>query len=145
MRAKSILLVEDNPDDEALLIRALGSCNFCNPYVVVSDGKEALDYLFCKGEFSKRNFRDFPAVIFLDLSLPILSGLEVLKKIRQDEVMKVIPVVILTSSGTKKDIISSYMLGANSFIRKPVKFHDYVNTVKEVAGYWLRLNELPTD
>ncbi len=143
MKTKSILFVEDSPDDEALLIRVLRSLKLNCSYAVAHDGMEALDYLFCSGKHSERDIEDKPTVIFLDLNLPKLNGLEVLTKIRKDEGMKTVPVVILSSSTEEKDIKSSYVLGANSFVTKPVKFETFVETVREAAGYWLRLNELP--
>ncbi len=143
MKNKSILMVEDNPDDGALIIKALENLDFAFSYAVVNDGNEALDYLFCSGKYSKRNMIDSPSVIFLDLNLPKISGMEVLKVLRQNESTKTLPIVILTSSKTDKDIASSYLLGANSFVVKPVKYDDFADTIMQVAGYWLKLNERP--
>ncbi len=143
MFTKSILLVEDNPDDEALALRAFGSSNFPHPLRVVHDGKEAIDYLLCTGGFSNRNPNEMPALIMLDLKLPKVAGLKVLQVVRTHERTKMVPVVILTSSKEEKDVLNAYSLGANSYIRKPIRFEDFVDTIKEIGKYWLRFNELP--
>lgn len=141
MKEKIILLVEDDPDDEALTLRVLQKNRIANRIIVVRDGAEALDYLFCRGGYSQRNPREMPQVILLDLKLPKIGGLEVLQQIRADERTCLIPVVILTSSKEDLDIINSYRLGANSFVRKPVKFEEFAQAVHQVGLYWLLLNE----
>ena len=140
---KIILLVEDNPDDEALTLRALRKNNILNRVVVAHDGVEALDYLFAKGEHAGRDPDIQPQVVLLDLKLPKLDGLEVLKHIRADARTCLLPVVILTTSNEEKDIFSSYELGANSFIRKPVDFEQFMDAVKKLGMYWLLLNVAP--
>lgn len=143
LMAKTILLVEDNPDDEELTTMALRKNGIVNEVVVVHDGEEALDYLFGKGKFTDRNPASNPAVILLDLKLPKISGHEVLEKLRADDKTRLIPVVILTSSSEEEDILSSYRLGANSFVRKPVEFSVFADAVKQLGMYWLLLNECP--
>jgi len=143
LMVKTILLVEDNPDDEELTTMALRKNGIVNEVVVVHDGEEALDYLFGKGKFTDRNPVSNPAVILLDLKLPKISGLEVLEKLRADDKTRLIPVVILTSSSEEEDILSSYKLGANSFVRKPVEFSVFADAVKQLGMYWLLLNECP--
>ncbi len=138
-----ILLVEDNPSDVELTLRALRKHKLANKVHVAKDGAEALEYIFANGTYSDRKIEDRPKVIFLDLKLPKVSGLEVLKKIRDDERTKTIPVVILTSSKEEKDIIESYKLGVNSYIVKPVDFDNFVQSVSELGLYWLLLNEPP--
>jgi len=140
---KMILLVEDNPDDEALTIRALKKNNIGNDLVVVHDGAEALDFLFATGAFSSRDINDRPQVILLDLKLPKVDGLEVLRRIRADERTRLLPVVILTSSKEDTDLVKSYSLGANSYVRKPVDFNQFVEAVRNLGLYWLVLNEAP--
>jgi two-component system response regulator len=140
---RKILLVEDNADDEALTIRALKRNNIVNAIDVVRDGAEALDYMFCRGAWSDRNPQMVPQVVLLDLKLPKVSGLEVLKAIREDEKMRFLPVVILTSSTEEQDIVKSYGLGANSYIRKPVDFDQFSEAVRTLGLYWLVLNESP--
>ncbi len=139
----SILLVEDNPDDEALTLRAFKKNNISNEVTVVRDGAEALDYLFCDGTYSQRDKSQVPELILLDLKLPKVDGLEVLKKIRSDDRTKLQPVVILTTSNEERDIISSYQLGANSYIRKPVDFDQFIEAVRQLGLYWLLLNQSP--
>jgi CheY-like chemotaxis protein len=141
MEHKMILLVEDNPDDEALTIRALKKNNIRNELVVVRDGVEALDYLFCRGNFAERNPHDRPQVILLDLKLPKVDGLEVLRQIRSNDATRLLPVVILTSSREEQDMIRGYSLGANSYVRKPVDFTEFAEAVRELGLYWLVLNE----
>ena len=143
MENKMILLVEDNPDDEALTLRALKKNNIGNTVQVVRDGAEALDFLFCTGAFTDRNPQDKPQVILLDLKLPKVDGLEVLRHIRADERTRLLPVVILTSSKEEQDMIKGYSLGANSYVRKPVDFNQFVESVRQLGLYWLILNEAP--
>ena len=140
---KNILLVEDNADDEMLTLRALKKSNICNTIVVVRDGVEALDYLFGTGAYSERDISVQPQVILLDLKLPKIDGLEVLKRLRGDERTKLLPVVILTSSKEERDLVKSYSLGANSYICKPVDFDQFTECVHQLGLYWLVLNELP--
>src|SRR5215211_2714742 len=141
MRDKVILLVEDNPDDELLTLRALRKNNVLNKVVVARDGVEALDYLFGTGEYAARDTAVMPQLILLDLKLPKIDGLEVLRRLRADERTKLLPVVILTSSKEDEDRIESYRLGANSYIRKPVDFLQFIEAVRQLGLYWLVLNE----
>ena len=141
MSDKVILLVEDNPDDEALTLRALKKNNIQNDVVVARDGVEALDYLFGTGNHTGRDTSVLPSATLLDLKLPKIDGLEVLKKIRADERTKFMPVVILTSSKEEQDLINGYKLGANSYIRKPVDFSQFIEAVRQLGLYWLLLNE----
>lgn len=136
-----ILLVEDNPDDEALTLRALKKNNIKNALVVAHDGTEALDYLFGTGKFDGRDTRVMPHVILLDLKLPKLDGFDVLRAIRADERTRLLPVVILTTSNEEQDRINGYGLGANSYIRKPVEFGSFIEAVKQLGLYWLILNQ----
>jgi len=140
MLEKTILLVEDNPDDEELAIRALKKNHLLNDVLVAHDGVEALDYLHGTGAYEGRNTQEQPQVILLDLKLPKLDGLEVLKRIRADKRTKYLPVVVLTSSNEEKDLVESYELGANSYIRKPVDFKQFTEAVKQLRLYWLVLN-----
>jgi len=140
---KIILLVEDNPDDETLTLLALKSNNIVNEVIVARDGEEALDYLFATGAYQGRDTSVMPAVILLDLKLPKVDGLEVLRRLRSDESTKLLPVVILTSSDEEQDIIKSYSLGASSYVRKPVEFTRFSEAVKRLGLYWLLLNEPP--
>ena len=142
-KAKSILLVEDNPDDEVLTLRALKKNNLTNDVVVARDGVEALDYLFATGAHAGRNAKDLPTIVLLDLKLPKLDGLEVLKRLRANENTRMLPVIVLTSSREQQDLVSSYSFGANSYIRKPVDFDQFVTAVSQLGLYWLVLNELP--
>ena len=143
MENKLILLVEDNPDDEALTLRALKKNNVGNTVAIVRDGAEALDFLFCTGEYADRDPRDKPQVILLDLKLPKVDGLEVLRRVRADERTQRLPIVILTSSKEEQDIIRGYSLGANSYVRKPVDFNQFMEAVRQLNLYWLVLNEAP--
>jgi CheY-like chemotaxis protein len=143
MSNKIILLVEDNPDDEALTIRALKKNNILNEVVVARDGEEAIEYLFGTGRYEGRDVSIQPQVILLDLQLPKLSGHEVLKRLRADKRTELQPVVILTTSSEQADIIESYKNGANSYIRKPVDFNQFIDAVKQLGLYWLVLNEVP--
>jgi len=140
---KIILLVEDNPDDEALTLRALKQASVANQIVVVRDGAEALDYLFGQGAYQGRNTAQQPTVILLDLKLPKIDGLEVLKRLRADERTRLIPVVVLTSSAEERDIAQSYENGANSYVRKPVVFTEFVEAARHLGLYWLLINEPP--
>jgi two-component system response regulator len=141
MPEKLILLVEDNPDDEALTTRALRQAKIANEIVVARDGGEAIDYLFAEGVHSGRDLSLMPAVILLDLKLPKLSGLEVLQRIRADPRTRLIPTVILTSSSEDEDMLESYRSGANSYVRKPVEFNAFVNAVSQLGLYWMILNQ----
>lgn len=143
MENKLILLVEDNPDDEALTLRAFRKNNIGNRIAVVRDGVEALDFLFCKGACADRDPHDQPQVILLDLKLPKLDGMEVLERIRREENTRLLPVVILTSSKEEQDVIKGYSLGANSYVRKPVDFNQFVEAVRQLGLYWMVLNETP--
>ena len=145
MAEKIILLVEDNPDDETLTLRALKKNNIKNKVIVVRDGVEALDYLFCRGEYADRDPGLPPQVVLLDLKLPKLDGLEVLRQIRANEQTKLQPVVILTSSKEDQDLINGYKLGVNSYVRKPVNFEDFSEAIRQLGLYWLILNEIPPD
>jgi two-component system, response regulator len=143
MTGKVILLVEDNTSDIELTRRALEKSHIFNELVVFEDGKEALDYLFCDGAFTDRETKDLPAVVLLDLNLPRMSGLEVLQSIRSKDRTKLLPVVVLTSSDYEQDIISSYNLGTNSYIKKPVDINHFVEAVGKLGVYWMLLNEVP--
>jgi two-component system, response regulator len=141
MSDKPILLVEDNKDDETLTLRALRKNNILNEVVVVRDGAEALDYSFVRGAHATRDPQTVPQVVLLDLNLPKVNGLGVLKQMRADERLRMLPVVVLTSSKEDEDIIQSYALGANSYVRKPVDFAQFTEAVKMLGLYWLLLNE----
>jgi two-component system response regulator len=143
MTRRPILLVEDNPDDEALTLRAFKKNNIMNEVVVARDGVEALDFLFGTGSHAGRDTRDLPQVVLLDLKLPKLDGLEVLRRIRADERTSVLPVVILTSSKEERDVIEGYRHGCNSYVRKPVDFDEFLKAVRQLGLYWLLLNEGP--
>jgi len=140
---KAILLVEDNPDDEVLTRRALKKNNIGNEVIVARDGAEALDYLFATGTYEGRDPSILPQVVLLDLKLPKVDGLEVLRRIRANERTKLLPVVILTSSKEQRDLVDGYGYGANSYIRKPVDFAQFVEAVRQLGLYWLVLNETP--
>ncbi len=141
---KTILLVEDSPDDELLALRALKKGAVQNRVVVVHDGAEALDYLFATGIFSGRDPEDLPEVVLLDLRLPKLDGLEVLRSLRANERTRLLPVVVLTTSDEESDIVTSYSLGANSYIQKPVDFNQFIEAVQHLGLYWLALNATPS-
>lgn len=143
MAPHPIMLVEDNPDDEALTLRALGKNKISNEVIVARDGAEALDYFFGPGKNPGSNGSPLPQVVLLDLKLPKVDGLEVLRRLRADPRTRLLPVVILTSSGEERDLIEGYGLGANSYIRKPVDFARFVEAVRELGLYWLLLNETP--
>ncbi|QID18047.1 response regulator [Nitrogeniibacter mangrovi] len=138
---RPILLVEDNPDDEALTLRAFSKNTIPNPVIVARDGVEALDYLFGTGSHEGRDTSVMPAVVLLDLKLPRIDGLEVLKRIRANERTSLLPVVVLTTSKEQQDILEAYRLGANSYIRKPVDFEQFIQAVGQLGVYWLSLNE----
>ena len=143
MSEKVILLVEDNADDEELTLRALGKSNIMNRVIVARDGAEALDYLFMRGAHASRDPREMPQVVLLDLKLPKVDGLEVLRQLRADPRTRRLPVVILTSSAEEQDVLRGYDLGANSYIRKPVDFTQFVEAVRQLGLYWLVLNHAP--
>jgi CheY-like chemotaxis protein len=137
-----ILLVEDDPKDVELTLTALDEYNLANEVVVAGDGEEALDFLYCRGGFATRT-RENPAVLLLDLKLPKVDGLEVLQQIKSDEKLKLIPVVVLTSSREERDMVASYQLGVNAYVVKPVDFHEFVNAIKELGVFWAIINEPP--
>jgi CheY-like chemotaxis protein len=137
-----ILMVEDDPKDVELTMTALEEYNLANEVVVTRDGEEALDYLYCRGKFKARS-GDNPAVILLDLKLPKIDGLEVLQQIKTDEKLKIIPVVVLTSSREEKDMVASYKLGVNAYVVKPVDFHEFVNAIRELGVFWAVINQAP--
>jgi CheY-like chemotaxis protein len=143
LATNSILLVEDNPDDEALTLRAFRKNNVTNEVVVARDGAEALDYLFGTGTYADRDVTVLPQVVILDLKLPKIDGLEVLRRLRAAPQTKLLPVVILTSSNEERDRLQGYGLGANSYVRKPVDFAEFVDAVRQLGLYWLLLNERP--
>jgi len=143
MEDKVILLVEDNPDDEALTLRAFKKNNIKNGVVVARDGAEALDYLFGTGRHAGRDITDLPQVMLLDLKLPKVDGLEVLRRVRADARTRLLPIVILTSSREEQDLMTGYRLGCNSYVRKPVNFDEFVEAARQLGLYWLVLNEAP--
>ncbi len=145
MSDKIVLLVEDNPDDELLTLDALEANRVGNRVVVARDGVEALDYLFGEGAYAGRDVTDLPAVVLLDLNLPKISGLEVLRRIRDHEATRLLPVVILTSSIEEEDRAKGYSLGANSYVRKPVDFDEFMKAAGQLGLYWLLLNQAPLD
>jgi two-component system response regulator len=138
-----ILLIEDNSNDAELTVRALKKSNIANRIIHLKDGAEALDYLFCAGTYADRNIKNKPRVILLDLKMPKVDGLEVLRKVRGNELTKSIPIVVLTSSNEDPDVIAAYELGVNSYIVKPVGFENFVKAVTELGVYWLLLNQPP--
>jgi len=143
MADKVILLVEDNPDDVSLTFRAFKKNNFENAAVVACDGVEALNYLFGFGEHADRDLSIMPSLVLLDIKLPLLNGFELLRKIRADERTRYLPVVMLTSSIQEEDVLEGYRLGVNSYVRKPVDFVRFTDTIRQLSVYWLTLNELP--
>jgi CheY-like chemotaxis protein len=143
MTQKTILLVEDNEQDELLILRSLRKVNLANQVDVVRDGQQALDYLFRRGEFELREGLDLPTVVLLDVNLPKVSGLDVLEILRSNELTKMLPIVILTSSDEERDRLRSYRCGANSFVRKPLDFAEFAETVASLGVYWLALNKPP--
>jgi len=138
-----IVLVEDNPDDAELAIRALKKSKVVNSLIHLKDGEEALDFIFCQGAYEKRNISDVPKVILLDIKMPKINGIEVLKRVKNNISTRIIPVVLLTSSKEEKDILESYQLGVNSYIVKPVNFDGFVKAVSELGLYWLAVNQPP--
>lgn len=145
MTNKAILLVEDNKDDELLTLDALKMNNVSNTVVVARNGVEAIDYLFGEGEYEGRDTTELPAVVLLDLKLPKVDGMEVLRRIREDERTKLLPVVILTTSNEDEDRIKGYELGANSYVRKPVDFDEFIKAAGQLGLYWLLLNQMPPE
>jgi two-component system response regulator len=143
LNRRVVLVVEDSPTDEALLVRALGKFGITNPIVSVRDGLEAIDYLFATGRYQSRKPADLPAVVLIDLNLPKLDGLEVLRRMRADYRTKLLPVAIFTSSIEEQDLINGYSLGANSYVRKPIEFSKFVKAVGQLVTYWVELNEPP--
>ena len=143
MENKMILLVEDNPDHELLTVRALKKNQIAEGLVIARDGAEALDFLFGTGEYAGRDLNQMPAVILLDLQLPKIGGLEVLRRLRADRRTQLLPVVILTSSDEERDMITGYKFGANSYIRKPVEFENFIEATRQLGVYWLNLNQSP--
>jgi two-component system response regulator len=144
MDEKIILLVEDNPDDEELTLRALKQSHVLNDVFVVRDGEEALDYLFGAGKYAGRDATSLPQVVLLDLKLPKLGGLDVLERVRANPATQLLPIVILTSSNEDEDILSSYRLGANSYVRKPVEFERFAEAVRQLGLYWMVINQAPS-
>jgi two-component system, response regulator len=145
MSEKSILVVEDNPDDEELTLRALRKGNLANDIVVVRDGREALDYIFGTGQYEGRDLSRMPTVVLLDLKLPKLNGLQVLETLRADPRTRLMPVVVLTSSSEDEDMLRSYELGANSYVRKPVEFGAFIDAVSQLGLYWMIFNQPAPD
>lgn len=143
MDNRTILLVEDNPDDVELTLRAFRKNNIANEVIVARDGEEALDYLFAQGKYRGRDLNDMPAVVLLDLKLPKFDGIEVLRRIRAEERTKLLPVVILTSSKEEQDLLNGYKFGCNSYVRKPVDFTRFLEAARQLGLYWLVLNEAP--
>lgn len=145
MKNKIVLLVEDNPDDEALTVRALRKNHLSNEIIVARDGQEALDFMFGQGTYADRDTSVLPQVILLDLKLPKVDGLQVLEQLRANPKTRHVPIVILTSSSQEQDMIRGYDLGANSFVRKPVDFEQFLEAARQLGLYWLVLNEVPYD
>ena len=143
MKTKKILLIENNPDDVELTRMAFTKNSITNELIVMDDGEKALEYLFCTGRYVSRDMADLPTVVLLDIKLPKVNGLEVLKKMRSQERTKLIPVVILTSSKEEQDLINGYKSGCNSYVRKPVQFDELAEAVRQLGMYWLLLNEAP--
>jgi CheY-like chemotaxis protein len=143
LNKRIIMLVEDSPTDEALLMRALNKVGVTNPIVTARDGIEAIEYLFATGRYESRNSEEVPAVVLIDLNLPKLDGLEVLRRMRADYRTKLVPVTIFTSSLEEQDLINGYSLGANSYVRKPIEFSKFAKVVAQLVSYWVDLNEPP--
>lgn len=143
MDEKAILLVDDNQDDVELTMRAFKKNNIRNPMVVARDGAEALDYLFGAGRYARRDTRDLPQVVLLDIKMPRMDGLQVLERIRLDDRTRLLPVVILTSSKEEQDMLKGYRLGCNSYVRKPVSFDEFLDSARQLGLYWLLLNQPP--
>jgi two-component system response regulator len=143
MNTKKIILIEDNKSDIDLTLRAFKKAQIQHPIVVLEDGKEALDYLFCQEDYASNDISDEPKLILLDLKLPIIDGIQVLKEIRNNEKTRHYIVIILTSSKEESDLIMSYNLGVNSYIRKPIDFTEFVDVIKQIGNYWILLNESP--
>jgi CheY-like chemotaxis protein len=143
MAERMIMVVEDNPDDEELTLRALKQSKIANEIIVTRDGSEALEFVFGEGQYAGRDLSRMPTVILLDLKLPKLNGLDVLQRLRADPRTKLIPVVVLTSSSEDEDMLKSYRLGANSYVRKPVEFSAFANAVSQLGLYWMLLNQPP--
>ena len=143
VEARKILVVEDNPTDRALLLRAMKKCGITNPVITAKDGFEAIQWLFGFGRFESRDLADLPAIVLIDLNLPKLDGLEVLRRMRADYRTKLIPVAIFTSSVDEQDLINGYSLGANSYVRKPIEFSKFSKIVEQLIRYWCELNEPP--
>ena len=141
-RLGRILMVEDDAKDVELTMTALEDFNLANEVIVTRDGEKALDYLYCRGEFAARDCEN-PAVILLDLKLPKVDGLEILRQVKTDENLRMIPIVVLTSSKEEKDMVASYKLGVNAYVVKPVDFHDFVNAIRELGAFWAVINEPP--
>jgi len=140
---KTILLVEDNPNDEELTLRALRKANIANEVAIARDGQEALDFLFGTGKYAGREVPTMPAVVLLDLKLPKLNGIDVLQRIRADPRTRLVPVVVLTSSSEDEDMVRSYQSGANSYVRKPIEFSAFANAVTQLGMYWVLINQIP--
>lgn len=138
-----ILLIEDNQDDVDLTLRALARHNIANDIEVVRDGAEALDFLFARGEYAHRNPRSLPQLILLDINLPKVSGLEVLRQLRENQLTRMVPVVMLTTSSEERDVVESYTSGANSYVQKPIEFEEFNEAVRQLGVYWLMVNEAP--
>lgn len=143
MDARTILVVEDNPDDEELTLRSLRRAHIANKVVVARDGSEALDYLYAGGEYAERDPLQIPALVLLDLKLPIVGGIDVLKRIRAEPLTRYLPVVVMTSSSEDEDMVKSYDSGANSYVRKPVDFSEFAGAVQQLGLYWVVLNSVP--
>ena len=143
MNTRAVLIVEDSPTDEALLLRALNKSGLKNPIITVKDGLEAIEYLLGTGRYEFRKTEELPAVVLIDLNLPKLDGLEVLRRMRADYRTKLVPVAIFTSSLEEQDLINGYSLGANSYVRKPIEFSKFTKTVAQLVNYWIELNEPP--
>ena len=138
-----VLFVDDNPNDQELMMRAFQKMRFKNQVVMASDGQEALDFLFCEGAYATRNGHDTPKVVFLDIKLPKVNGIDVLRRIRADARTRTLPVVMVTSSGEQRDIMESYNLGVNSYVQKPVDFDAFVKVMAEMGFYWVVVNKTP--